>query len=148
MLPITTYLRIARIVGVIALVVGLAWYGHHKFEVWRQALYNSGYTSGVSETNLKWQTASAQDSRNQLNAAISDMTVSRAAVSDYLNQLQKLTPQLTALNNQRITYVQSPAGAAPCLDTGGMSLIRAHRKALGLDAGPDPKSTPARGATP
>lgn len=146
--PYAAYLRIARIVGLIALVIGGAWYLHHRFELWRQSVYADGYNSGVNSTNLKWQTASTKAAQANLDAALADSRDSRTAVAGYLQSLQDLAPKLQGLGSQRITYVTSKAGTAPCLDPDGVQLIRMQRKALGLDAGADPATRPTGATAP
>lgn len=146
--PLSAYLKIARIAVLLAAVIGGVWYAHHRFEQWRHSLYADGYSAGQTDTNLLWQTASSKAVQAELENAIVDAAQSRTAVSTYLQTIQDLIPKLQSLGQQRITYVSSKAGAAPCLDADGMQLIRVQRKALGLDAGADPAAHTAGPAAP
>jgi hypothetical protein len=147
-LAIKTYLRVASVVGVLVVLVLGVFYVHHRFEAWRQNLYTTAYTQGTNDTNLKWQTASTKAATAELAANLANDQQQRLAISDYLSQMHALVPQLQSLGQQRITYVNSPQGAATCLDGDGVKLLLAHRKALGLGAGSGVSTATARTTTP
>lgn len=132
---IVPYWRLIRLVGALAAVVFVVFFVHHKFEVWRSDLYNTAYQAGVTDNNLKWQTASAKAAQQQVQIEQANEERSRQAISDWLAQMQQIAPKLHNIETQRTVYVTSTAGAAACLDADGVRLIRSQRSALGLDAG-------------
>lgn len=146
--PITTYVRIAGFVGaVVALGIVVAVL-HSKFERWRQDLYDTAYAAGVTDTSLKWQTASSKYLSAQIAVNETNAENTQAAMGAYVSNMRALLPKLQSLSDRKNAYVASPAGKLPCLDVVGANILRDHRAALGLGPSSSPATHPSSATSP